>query len=91
MKKQIGLWIDHREATIVTISDAGEVVQHLDSGVEKHIRFSGAEQGSAEDSRDRRFGNHLKAFFETVITHLRDAESVFIFGPGEAKGELAKL
>ncbi len=91
MKTDVGLWIDHREATIVTLSGDGEVVKRISSGMEKHVRFSGgAEQGTAEDMRDRRFTNHLNEFFQEVITYVREAESILIFGPGEAKGELAK-
>jgi stalled ribosome rescue protein Dom34 len=91
MEKVVGLWIDHREATIVTLTGEGEKVERISSGMEKHVRYSGgAEQASGEDTRDRRFTNHLNQFFQEVITRIRDAESILIFGPGEAKGELAK-
>jgi hypothetical protein len=91
MKTHVGLWIDHREATIVTLTGEEEAVKRIISGMEKHVRFSdGAEQATAEDVRDRRFTNHLNQFFQEVITCIRDAESILIFGPGEAKGELAK-
>jgi hypothetical protein len=59
--------------------------------MEKHVRFSsGEEQSAAEDTRDRRFTNHLNQFFQKVIEQIRAAEAIFIFGPGEAKGELVK-
>ena len=91
MTKVIGLWIDHREAVIVTLAGEEEQVKRIGSGMEKHVRFSGgAEQGMDEDTRDRRFTNHLNQFFQEVIAVVRDAESILIFGPGEAKGELAK-
>ena len=78
-------------STIVTLTDTGEEVRRIDSGMEKHVRFSGgAEQGTAEDMRDRRFANHLNQFFHEVIACIREADSILIFGPGEAKGELAK-
>jgi hypothetical protein len=93
MKSKIGLWIDHRKAVIVSITDKGEETQQITSGMEKHIRFSTndpSKDGSAEDVRDREFGNHLNSYYDEVITHLREAESIQIFGPGEAKGELEK-
>jgi hypothetical protein len=93
MKKQIGLWIDHRETIIVAIGDQGEETRRIESGMEKHVRFSGgsgSEDGSAEDQRDRQFTGHLNNYYDEVISHLRDAESILIFGPGEAKGELEK-
>jgi stalled ribosome rescue protein Dom34 len=91
MKTYVGLWIDHREATLVMLTGEGEEVSRIVSGMEKHVRFSGgAEQATTEDMRDRRFTNHLNQFFQEVITRIRDAESILIMGPGEAKGELAK-
>jgi len=44
----------------------------------------------ADDSRERTFTGHLNIYYEAVIACLRDAESILIFGPGEAKGELKK-
>ena len=93
MKRQVGLWIDHRETVVVVIGDKGEETRRIESGMEKHVRFSdgsGSEDGSAEDQRDRQFTGNLNRYYDEVISHLRDAESILIFGPGEAKGELEK-
>jgi hypothetical protein len=92
MKKKIGLWIDHRKAIIVTITEEREETKEIISDMEKHVRFSSgsSDDGSSEDVRDRNFGNHLKAFYDKVIASIRDADSIQIFGPGEAKGELVK-
>jgi 5-methylcytosine-specific restriction endonuclease McrBC GTP-binding regulatory subunit McrB len=93
MKKQAGLWIDHRKAVIVIIKDEVEEIKKITSNMEKHVRFSsgdGSEDGSAEDVRDRQFGNHLNSYYDEVIAFIRDADFIQIFGPGEAKGELEK-
>jgi hypothetical protein len=93
MKKEIGLWIDHRKAIIVTITAEGEDVKKITSNMEKHVRFTngnGSEDGSSEDVRDRKFGNHLNSYYDEVLAVVRDADSIQIFGPGEAKGELGK-
>jgi hypothetical protein len=95
MKKQAGLWIDHRKAVIVVLSDGveEEEIKKIESGMEKHIRFTGgdgSEEGSSEDVRDRQFGNHLNSYYDQVIAVVRNAEFIQIFGPGEAKGELEK-
>jgi len=39
---------------------------------------------------DQQFGNHLNSYYDEVLTVVLDAESIQIFGPGEAKGELEK-
>jgi hypothetical protein len=93
MKKEIGLWIDHRKAIVVIITEAGEEIKKITSNMEKHVRFTngnGSEDGSSEDVRDRQFGNHLNNYYDEVIAVVRNANSIQIFGPGEAKGELEK-
>jgi hypothetical protein len=92
MKKDIGLWIDHRRAVVVIVSDNGEEVKEITSNMEKHVRYSDdySEGGSSEDVRDRQFENRLNSFYDTVVAFIHDGDSVQIFGPGEAKGELKK-
>src|ERR1700687_3376840 len=93
MKRQTGLWIDHRETLIVFVGDDGEETKRIESGVEKHVRFSGGnrpEDGSADDQQDRQFAAHLNNYYDEVISQIASAESILLFGPGEAKGELEK-
>ena len=93
MKNAVGLWIDHRKAVIVLVTDEGEERRRITSNMEKHVRFSGgsrSEAGKADDQRDKQFTGHLNRYYDEVISHLRDAESILLFGPGEAKGELEK-
>ena len=90
MKSEVGLWIDHRQAVIVIVTYEGEEIRRITSHMEKHVRFASgsSEDGSAEDVRDRQFASHLGGYYEKVVSCIRDAESIQIFGPGEAKGEL---
>lgn len=99
MKKEIGLWIDHREAVLVILTEGTEEIRHITSNNEKHIRYSGRSHSktpkglkevTAEDQRDRKFENQLNQYYEEVIAAIRDADTIQIFGPGEAKGELKK-
>ena len=90
-QKEMGLWIDHKKAVIVTIIGKGDEVKQIESDMEKHMRFSGgAADFTEEDMRDRRFANHLSKYYDEVITAIRDADAILILGPGEAKGELKK-
>jgi hypothetical protein len=93
MKKKVGLWIDHRQAVVVFVTNAGEEIKKIESDMEKHVRFTngdGSQMGSSEDVRDRKFENQLNAYYDRVIDMIRDSDSIQIFGPGEAKGELEK-
>jgi hypothetical protein len=99
MKREVGIWIDHRKAVIVKLIKEGDVTQEIKSNIEKHVRFSGgshskaaykSHQATAEDMRDRQYMDHLGGYYELIVSLIRDADSMLIFGPGEAKGELQK-
>ena len=95
MSRNAGLWIDHKEAVIVftaTSADSAEETKRMESGIEKHVRYSGraASEGVAEDQRDRKHATELDQYYDDVIAQLKDATSILIFGPGEAKGEFKK-
>jgi hypothetical protein len=88
--KKIGLWIDHRKAVIVALSDKGEEVNRVFSGIQRHIKAAGKTpwEASQEDTVDRQFENQLKKFYGDILPYLKQAESIQIFGPGKAKKEL---
>jgi stalled ribosome rescue protein Dom34 len=44
----------------------------------------------AEDKRERKAESHLNKYYDEVIARLQNADSIWILGPGEAKGELKK-
>ncbi len=99
MKAKVGLWIDHRKAIVVAVSDKGEETGLVISAIEKQARRSPGSRHSgsyepqqvpADDSRQRAFTGHLNIYYDAVIASIRDAEAILLFGPGEAKGELKK-
>jgi hypothetical protein len=94
MKKNIGLWIDHREAVIVELTDEGEQITRIKSDAEKQIRFAGGSRKdglqTTESVRGKKLDTQLGKYFDDIIAHIRDAELIQIFGPGDAKNELAK-
>ena len=99
MKRTTGLWIDHRKAAIVAVTDKGQETGLVISKTEKHLSRSGdsplkgrhePRQVPADDSRQRTLTGHLNLYYDAVIACIRGAESILIFGPGEAKGELVK-
>jgi hypothetical protein len=94
MKKEVGLWIDHRETFLVRITDKGEDTTRIYSDVEVDAQFSGPSRSAgsqdAENMQDRKYTTNLERYYDAVIANIQDADSILIFGPGEAKGELAK-
>lgn len=99
MKTKVGLWIDHKKAIVVGVTDKGEETRLIISKVERQLRRSGdsplegpheRQQVPADDSRQRKHTGQLNIYYDAVIACIRNAESILIFGPGEAKGELQK-
>lgn len=99
MKTKVGLWIDHKKAVLVSLSDKGEEIRLIISKVEKQLRRTGdrpmkgrsePEDTPMSDSRQRAYTGHLNHYYDTVIAALQDAEAILILGPGEARGELKK-
>jgi hypothetical protein len=99
METKVGLWIDHRKALIVAVTDQGEEIRLIISRVEKQPGRSGGIRSTtpyesqlvpADDHRERRSTGLLNIYYNAVIACISDAESILIFGPGEAKGELKK-
>jgi hypothetical protein len=99
MGTNVGLWIDHKKAIIVASSDKGEEIKQVISKVEKQARRSGGSplkgsydsyQVPPDNKKQKAFTRHLNIYYDAVIAATRDAEVIFIFGPGEAKVELKK-
>ena len=99
MRKQVGLWIDHKRAVIVILSEAGEEVREVESSLSRHSRYHGATHPASpysaqyqkgDDQLDRQVEEQLKKYYANIISHVQGAAALLIFGPGEAKLELEK-
>ncbi|MBI2333463.1 MAG: hypothetical protein HYU84_15125, partial [Chloroflexi bacterium] len=99
MTKQIGLWIDHKRAVILTLTNEDESLLTVESGIGRHSRYHGAthprtpysaQYQKGDDQLDNQFNEYLNKYYEKVLPHLQGADAVWIFGPGEAKFELKK-
>jgi hypothetical protein len=99
MNSQSGIWVDHRKAVIVHLTEEGETITTVQSNVEKHLERGGdsplkgpyeARQVPADDSRQRALTGELNIYYDAVIAALPHQASLVIFGPGEAKVELRK-
>ncbi|GAB4496286.1 MAG: hypothetical protein OHK003_00850 [Anaerolineales bacterium] len=99
MTKQIGLWIDHKRAVILTLNDEDESLQILEPDVGRRPRYRGmgrtrtphsAQYQKGDDQLDKQFEGYLNKYYEKVLVQLQGANAVLIFGPGEAKAELKK-
>jgi stalled ribosome rescue protein Dom34 len=93
---KVGVWLDHRQAVVVLVSDTGQEIKKVKSGAER--TGAGARSSPkytpndfiAEDRRDRKVAGDRKKFYDDVVARLLGAKAILILGPGEAKGEFAK-
>lgn len=92
MDKQAGLWIDHSKAVIVMITVTGEEIIEISSEMERHERFTEetASDDFLEDVRNRQIADQLNSYYDQIMAVVGDADTIQVFGPGEAKDELVK-
>lgn len=88
MQTTAGLWIDHKKAVIVFMTGEEEEIKLISSNIETQHRQSGVL--TPDDIRQRELTEHLNIYYDEVVSCIREAESILIFGPGEAKGDLKK-
>ena len=99
MTREVGLWIDHKQAVIVILLRQGEQLEHISSTMSKNTQHSDASSSTgasgfhhdaAEDAHERRPGNQFNDYYDIVVSNLRGADSILIIGPGDAKDMLQK-
>jgi hypothetical protein len=99
MKREVGLWIDNTKSIIVTMQGEKEEIRQVRSNIEKHVHFASGSHSrvllgtysiSAESKNDPTFTTWLNSYFDGVASLLHNADSIWIFGPGDAKKELEK-
>jgi hypothetical protein len=99
MATKAGVWIDHKQATVILITGAGHEIKKIAFDIGQPIRPVGGSRPKnkytpndfvAEDRRERKVENDRKDYYDDVIASIRGADALVILGPGEAKGELQK-
>jgi len=99
METKVGIWIDSSKAIIIQLEKGQHTLKEIVSQVENRVKhekegdkgtFMGKQHLSDEKKFDRRKEQQLERFFDKVLSHLSDVESLYLFGPGETKTQLAK-
>jgi stalled ribosome rescue protein Dom34 len=96
MDRNVGLWIDHKQAYIIWHEN--DKIDVVLSNIEPPAHFSGGTQrggkltqkGDLELHDNDRYRLQLTRYYQQVLSKLRDVNSIFIMGPGEAKVEFLK-
>ena len=97
MKKQTGIWIDTSKAIIVTFTDGKEHITEIESDIENRIYHEkegdkGAIMGSHHLTNERTFDerkeHQFDHFLKDVLSHIKESDELYVFGPSETKIKL---
>jgi len=96
--KNVGIWIDKKEAKIVSIDEKNQRLDTIMSDVEDFhasggsgTRLKGGPQDVVQDSKFMEREKHqLSKFFNEVVEHISDADDIVIFGPAQVGQKLNK-
>ena len=97
MDRNVGLWIDHKQAYAIWYKDGK--VDVISSHIEPPAHSSGGTQlggklnqkGDVELHHNDRFRLQLNKYYRQVMSVLKNADLIFIMGPGRAKIEFEKI
>lgn len=96
MSRNVGLWIDHKQAYAIWHEDGR--VEVISSHIEPPAHYSGGTQlggklnqkGDVELHHNDRFRLQLNKYYRQVMSALKNADSILVMGPGQAKIEFEK-
>lgn len=96
-----GIWLDQETAYIVHIKgDTLDKVEGLISDVESRVRMAGEGKVYArfghsfidnQEKTQHRQQNQRQHFFKEILSHLKGADFLYLFGPGQARNGLQRL
>ena len=97
-ENKAGIWIDQKTAMIIHIAGDGDpIVEKIKSGVEFTVRDAGEKSTPSrfgpsyineEVKQQHRQKNEREKYFKKIISLLQHADSIYIFGPSDARYEL---
>ncbi len=94
-----GIWIDHRKAILVISTAEGEKSMEILSLAEKHPsreKAGGTSEAHesnnilADDQQQNKYTQKLNRYYAEIAKQIEEVDSILLFGPSEAKGELKK-
>ena len=97
---KFGVWIDQREANIISIKDGAIVSKTIYSDIETRIRIEGEKKQFGrfgdqylvdEKGKDNRINEFTQKYLVRVLKELSKANEIILFGPAQTKLKLDKL
>lgn len=98
--KNVGIWIDQKEANIITLLEDSQEYKTIYSDIETRERFSGETKQygrfgdqylNYEKGKENKINELTTKFLNVIIKKLNDIDELLIFGPAQTKSKLEKL
>lgn len=98
--RKIGVWIDQKEANIITLERGGDYSKTIYSDVETRIRIEGEKKQFGrfgdqylvdEKGKENRVKEYTQKYLHRVLKELSKADEILLFGPAQTKFKLEKL
>jgi hypothetical protein len=76
MTRNVGIWIDHQKALVVTIAGDESEVERIDSQAESHFHLSGGARSrspygpqdvASEHKYEERSRHHLQSYYQNIV------------------------
>lgn len=98
--RKIGVWIDQKEANLITVTRKDVFSKTIYSDVETRVRIEGEKKQYGrfgdqflvdEKGKENRIKEHTQKYLLKVSKELDMADEIFLFGPAQTKFKLEKL
>jgi stalled ribosome rescue protein Dom34 len=99
MKKNIGIWIDTKQAVIIKLSNGSHSVKVIESNIEtkervsgetkKYGRFGGQYMTFEKNKLNRKI-EQTNQFLKNLMKEIQNCDSVVLFGPSKMKNIFEK-
>lgn len=98
--RRIGVWIDQKEANIITLDRDGVYSKTIYSDIETRIRIEGEKKQFGrfgdqylvdEKGKENRVKEYTQKYLQRVLKELGKADEILLFGPAQTKFRLEKL
>ena len=97
MKKQVGIWIDSKEAILVKLHDGSESVTVVEGSIENKVHhlgegdhgvFHGHTHITNEKKFEERKKHQIDDYTDEILEQIDQMDEIYVFGPSEMKTRL---
>ncbi len=98
--RKVGIWIDQKEAHIITLSESKVYSKTIYSDIDTRIRVDGEKKQFGrfgdqflvdEKGKKNRIEEYTQRYLMGILKELKNADEIVLFGPAQTKSKLEKV